>query len=73
MGQIGIVAGTRQLDLALEFVSYYTAAENVFPPHAPHFVPARPPVGVHADFEHITGIDIRPYLPTYPENLTRRC
>ena len=71
VGQIGIVAGTRQLDLALEFVSYYTAAENVSRLTRRISYPPARQSGFTLISEHITGIDIRPYLPTYPENLTR--
>ena len=72
IGQLGIVAGTRNLEAALEFVRFASAAQSMAAVSS-HiaYSPARRSglalVGAHAD----TGIEMMPHMPTYAEN-TRR-
>ena len=71
-GQMGIVAGTRNLDAAVEFVRFATSARSMAAVSG-HiaYSPARqsglPLVGTHID----TGVDMNPHMPTYAGNTTR--
>ena len=71
-GQLGIVAGTPNLEAALEFVRFATSSQSMAAVSG-HiaYSPARqsglPLVGTHVE----TGIDMNPHMPTYPGNTTR--
>ena len=71
-GQLGIVAGTRNLEAALEFVRFATSAESMAAVSG-HiaYSPARqsglPLIGMHVE----TGIDMNPHMPTHPANTGR--
>ncbi len=71
-GQLGIVAGTRNLDAALEFVRFATSARSMaavsgYIAYSPARQSGLALVGTHID----TGIDMNPHMPTYPGNTTR--
>ena len=71
-GQLGIVAGTRNLEAALEFVRFGTSTESMAAVGS-HiaYSPARqsglPLVGAHVE----AGVDMGPHMPTHPENMMR--
>ncbi len=71
-GQLGIVAGTRNLEAALELVRFATTAESMAAVGG-HiaYSPARrsglPLVGTHVE----TGVDMNPHMPTHPDNMVR--
>ncbi len=71
-GQLGIVAGTGNLEAALEFVRFATTAGSMAAVSS-HiaYSPARqsgmPLIGIHVE----TGIDMNPHMPTYPANTGR--
>ena len=71
VGQIGIVAGTENLDRALEFVAYYTSPEVVSRLTRRISYPPARRSGFPFVSTHITGIDMHPHLPTSPENMTK--
>ena len=72
VGQLGIVAGTPNLEAALEFVRFATTAASMagVSRHIA-YSPARQSglslITTHAD----TGVDMNPHMPTYPENSKR--
>ena len=72
MGQIVIVAGTENLEAAQDFVSFISTPENLaaiskYISYGPTRYSAMPLVDRHLE----TGIDMRPHMPTYPENMAR--
>ena len=72
MGQIVIVAGTRNLEAAEAFVSFIStpdrlAAISQYISYGPTRYSAMPLVDRHLE----TGVDMRPHMPTYPDNMTR--
>ena len=71
VGQIGIVAGTENLEMALDFVAYYTAPETTWRLTRRISYPPARRSGLPFVSKHITGIDMRLHLPTAPENRTR--
>lgn len=71
VGQIGIVAGTENLEMALDFVAYYTAPETTWRLTRRISYPPARRSGLPFVSKHLTGIDMRPHLPTAPENRTR--
>ncbi len=71
-GQMVIVAGTPNLEAALEFLAFATTPRSMAQVSANiSYSPTRysglPLVGTHAE----AGIDMLPHMPTYPENLER--
>lgn len=71
VGQIGIVAGTENLEKALDFVAYYTTPEVVSRLTRRISYPPARSSGFPFVSKHITGIDMLPHLPTAPQNRTR--
>ena len=71
VGQVGIVAGTENLEQALEFVAYYTTPSVVSRLTRRISYPPARLSGFPLVSTHITGIDMHPHLPTSPENRTR--
>ncbi len=72
IGHMAVVAGTRNLANALEFVRFATTAESMarvsgYIAYSPARASGLPLVGTHAD----TGVDMNPHMPTYADN-TRR-
>ncbi len=72
VGQIGIVAGTRNLDTALDFVRFATSAESMaavsgYIAYSPVRRSGQTRVGAHVE----AGVDMNPHMPTYPDNMTR--
>ena len=72
MGQIVIVAGTRNLEAAKSFVSFISTADRLaaisqYISYGPTRYSAMPMVDRHLE----TGVDMRPHMPTYPDNMTR--
>ena len=71
-GQLGIVAGTQNLEAALEFVRFATTAESMAAVSS-HiaYSPARRSglglVGTHV----ATSVDMNPHMPTHPDNTVR--
>ncbi len=68
----GIVEGTRNLDAALRFLDFGTTAESMaglarYIAYSPTRRSAMPLISTHAE----TGVDMRPHMPTTPENATR--
>ncbi len=71
-GQLVVVAGTPNLDAALEFLAFATsprsmAAVSSHISYSPTRYSGLPLVGTH--FE--AGVDMLPHMPTYPGNLER--
>ena len=72
IGQLGIVAGSPNLEAARRFVTFATRTESMLGV-ARHIAygPARrsgtPLVSTHQE----TGVDMRPHMPTTPEHLSR--
>ena len=71
-GQLAIVAGTRNLEAALEFVRFATSARSMaavsgYIAYSPARQSGLPLVGTHIE----TGVDMNPHMPTYPGNTTR--
>ena len=71
-GQLGIVAGTRNLETALEFVRFATTAESMAAvsghiAYSPVRRSGLPLVGTHVE----AGVDMTPHMPTHPENTVR--
>ena len=71
VGQIGIVAGTENLEMALDFVAYYTTPEVVSRLTRRISYPPARLSGFPFVSKHITGIEMLPHLPTAPQNRTR--
>ena len=72
VGPVAIVAGTPDLEAALELVRFATTAESMAAVgHYIAYSPARrsglPLIGRHAE----VGIDMNPHMPLYPANSTR--
>lgn len=72
MGQIAIVAGTQNLEAASEFLSFISTSERLaaigkYISYGPTRYSAMPLVDRHEE----TGVDMRPHMPTYPENIAR--
>ncbi len=72
IGQVGIVAGTPNLETALDFVRFMGRPESLaaisgYIAYSPVRDSALPLVGTHQDL----GIEMLPHMPTNPENLTR--
>ena len=72
VGQLGIVAGTPNLEAALEFVRFAsTAASMAGVSSHIAYSPARQSglslITTHAD----TGVDMNPHMPTHPDNSKR--
>ncbi len=68
-GQLGIVAGTRNLKTALEFVRFATTAESMaavsgYIAYSPARRSSLPLLGTHVE----AGVDMNPHMPTYPDN-----
>ena len=71
-GQLGIVAGTRNLKTALEFVRFATTAESMaavsgYIAYSPARRSSLPLLGTHVE----AGVDMNPHMPTYPDNTVR--
>ena len=71
-GQLGIVAGTPNLETALEFVRYATTPESMagvsrYIAYSPARQSGLALVSTHAE----TGVDMNPHMPTFPENTER--
>ena len=69
-GQMAIVAGSPNLETALEYIRFMTSPESLarltgYIAYAPVRRSALPLVSTHVE----TGADMRPHLPTSPENL----
>ena len=69
MGQLTIVAGSKNLETALEFLTFATVPENLagisrYISYGPMRISARQFVGRHVG----TGVEMAPHLPTYPDN-----
>ena len=72
VGPIGIVAGTPDLEPALELVKFATRASSMaavgrYIAYSPVRRSGQPLIGLHAD----AGIDMNPHMPTYPGNMGR--
>ena len=72
VGSVAIVAGTPDLEAALELVRFATTAESMAAVgHYIAYSPARrsglPLIGKHAE----VGIDMNPHMPLYPANSAR--
>lgn len=72
VGPIGIVAGTPDLEEALELVRFATRASSMaavgsYIAYSPARRSGLPLIGRHAD----TGIDMHPHMPTDPANMAR--
>ena len=70
IGQIAVVAGTPNLDAALEFVQFASTAESMAGVgHYIAYSPARRSgmalISTHAE----TGVEMMPHMPTSPQNL----
>ncbi len=71
-GQLAVVAGTPNLEAAVDFLAFATSSESLAAV-ASHisYSPTRNSglalVGTHAE----AGVDMLPHMPTYPENLER--
>ena len=68
----GIVEGTRNPEAALRFLSFATTAESMaglarYIAYSPTRRSAMPLISTHAE----TGVDMRPHMPTTPENAVR--
>ena len=68
----GIVEGTRNPEAALRFLNFATTAESMaglarYIAYSPTRRSAMPLISTHAE----TGVDMRPHLPTTPENAAR--
>ena len=71
-GQMAIVAGSPNLKTALEYIRFITSPESLarltgYIAYSPVRRSALPLVSTHVE----TGTDMRPHLPTSPENLRR--
>ena len=71
-GQLVVVAGTPNLEAALEFLAFATTPRSMARVSANiSYSPTRysglPLVGTHAE----AGVDMLPHMPTYPDNLER--
>ena len=72
VGPIGIVAGTPDLEPALELVKFATRASSMaaigrYIAYSPVRRSGLPLIGRHAD----TGIDMNPHMPTWPAHMRR--
>ena len=72
VGPIGIVAGTPDLEPALELVRFATRASSMaaigrYIAYSPVRRSGLPLIGRHAD----AGIDMNPHMPTYPAHMRR--
>lgn len=72
VGPIGIVAGTPDLEPALELVKFATRASSMaavgrYIAYSPARRSGLPLIGRHAE----AGIDMNPHMPTYPGNMGR--
>ena len=72
VGPIGIVAGTPDLEPALELVKFATRASSMaaigrYIAYSPVRRSGLPLIGRHAD----AGIDMNPHMPTYPAHMRR--
>ena len=72
VGQMGIVAGTRNYDEALAFVQFATTARSMsrlgrYISYSPTRRSAAPLITTHFD----TGVDMDPHMPATPEHLER--
>ena len=72
VGPIGIVAGTPDLEPALELVQFASRASSMaavgrYIAYSPVRRSGLPLIGRHAD----TGVDMNPHMPTYPGNMGR--
>ena len=68
----GIVEGTRNPEAALRFLEFATTAESMaglarYIAYSPTRRSAMPLISTHAE----TGVDMRPHMPTTPENAAR--
>ena len=71
-GQLGIVAGTPNLEAALAFVRFATSARSMaavsgYIAYSPVRGSGLPLVGTHVE----TGVDMNPHMPTHPDNGAR--
>ena len=72
VGQLGIVAGTPDLETALELVRFAARATSMaavgrYIAYSPARRSGLPLISTHAD----TGVDMNPHMPTYPANTGR--
>ena len=72
VGQVGIVAGTPDIEAALELVKFASTAASMaaisrYIAYSPARRSGAPLVSTHAD----TGIDMNPHMPAYPANARR--
>ena len=72
VGQFVVVAGTRNLDAARRFVAFASSPRHIagiakYISYGPARVSAMPLVDRHLE----TGVDMRPHMPTNPDNLAR--
>ena len=72
VGQVGIVAGTPDLEAALRLVRFASTAASMaaisrYIAYSPARRSGAPLVSTHAD----TGIDMNPHMPAYPANTKR--
>ena len=72
VGQFVVVAGTQNLDAARRFVAFASSTRHIvgiskYISYGPARLSAMPLVDKHLE----TGIDMRPHMPTNPDNLAR--
>ena len=72
VGPIGIVAGTPDLEPALELVKFASQASSMaavgrYIAYSPVRRSGQPLIGRHAE----VGVDMNPHMPTYPGNMAR--
>ena len=72
VGQFVVVAGTRNLEAARRFVAFASSPRHIvgiakYISYGPARISAMPLVDKHLE----TGIDMRPHMPTNPDNLVR--
>ena len=72
VGPIGIVAGTPDLEQALELVKFASTASSMaavgrYIAYSPVRRSGQPLIGRHAE----VGVDMNPHMPTYPGNMGR--
>ena len=72
VGQLGIVAGTPELETALEFVRFATTATSMaavsrYIAYSPARQSSLQLITTHAE----TGVDMNPHMPTHPANTGR--
>ena len=72
IGQLVVVSGTPNLDAAMRFLAFATTSNSMaavgrYISYSPARYSGLPLVTTHLE----TGVDMQPYMPTHPRNLTR--